>query len=90
MNNQDSYFADLINEIFYNGNSADNQKLNPQLVTITPYMDSDHTDEFDYHLDRSEVQQICEDHCVKFSDLLADVGNYKNYSHNEIFTWLGY
>jgi hypothetical protein len=67
-----------------------NQDLNPELITNSPFIDSHFTDEFDYHLDRSEVEQICEDHCVKFSDLLKDIGSYQNYSHNEVFTWLGY
>ena len=67
-----------------------NQVLNPELITSTPYIDSHFTDEFDYHLDRFEVEQICLDHCVSFSDLLEDIGSFKNYSHNEVFTWLGY
>jgi len=67
-----------------------NQVLNPELETNTPYIDSHFTDESDYHLDRFEVEQICIDHGVSFSDLLKDIGSFKNYSHNEVFTWLGY
>jgi len=60
-----------------------NQKLNDDIYFANHFVN-------DYHLDRIEVKQICSDHGVSFSDLLEDVGHYKNYSHNEIFTWLGY
>ena len=60
-----------------------NQKLNDDSYFANHFVN-------DYHLDRIEVEQICSDHGVSFSDLLKDIGSFKNYSHNEIFTWLGY